>query len=87
MLSSGTQREPGFMCQERRLIVGIDGLHETIADKLSRITPAQTLPHQAPRWGRVGRGDVGPGFSPASASTRRGYTPEEIARLRRNGVV
>ena len=43
----------------------LDGVHQTIAEELSRITPTQTLPHQRggpdhplppPRWGRAGMG-------------------------------
>jgi 3-phenylpropionate/cinnamic acid dioxygenase small subunit len=32
------------------VLANLDGIHETIADKLHRITPTQTLPH---RWGRA----------------------------------
>jgi very-short-patch-repair endonuclease len=32
------------LCHEARLIMEIDGVHETIADELGRITPTQTLP-------------------------------------------
>jgi hypothetical protein len=31
------------VCREARLIVEIDSLHETIADKLSHITPTQPI--------------------------------------------
>jgi very-short-patch-repair endonuclease len=47
------------------VLENLDGVHETIAEELSRITPTQTLPHQGggpdhplppPRWGRAGVG-------------------------------
>jgi very-short-patch-repair endonuclease len=30
------------------VLANLDGVHETIADELGRITPTQTLPHQEP---------------------------------------
>ncbi len=35
-----------FVCHEARLTVEIDGVHKTIADALSGITPTRTLPLQ-----------------------------------------
>src|SRR3984893_15062273 len=34
------------------VLANIDGVHETIAEELGRLTPTQTLPH---RWGRASR--------------------------------
>ena len=47
------------------VLENLDGVHQTIAEKPSRIAPTQTLPHQGggpdyplppPRWGRAGVG-------------------------------
>jgi very-short-patch-repair endonuclease len=47
------------------VVANLDGVHQTIAGELRRITPTQTLPHHGggpdhplppPRWGRAGVG-------------------------------
>jgi len=46
---SGFLRNEGYrilLFWNNEVLVNLDGVHETIADELGRITPTQTLPHQ-----------------------------------------
>jgi hypothetical protein len=52
VLLSGLSVSPTLRARGARLIVGIDGLRETIADQVSRITP----PKPSPACGGPSRG-------------------------------
>jgi hypothetical protein len=51
MLLSGLSVSPALCARRARLIVGIDGLRETIANKLNRITPPKPFPIKGPSMG------------------------------------
>jgi hypothetical protein len=82
------------LCAEARLIVEIDSLHETIADILSHVTPSMARVTPVLRQGMIrdGLSWCFAAFNRNKHSLLRlrrggGFAPEEIAGLRRNGVV